>query len=234
MIESLYGKTFVILGSQLAVTWLTTLLLIGLFRWLHRAKVSWVTGQTNKDGQTNLDFDRETVKPYFLLILVGNFASFIALYLFGIDDLAIGIPLFTVWSVLTGLMVGFSLLAVDENLGGKVLGLTALIIFAAALIGTQTGIDFTFLDHGLSIALYLLIAAGLLRLFLSINGWVQRMMALSGIVVFTGYLLLDFYRLSQMSGDLKANNWQSAMVLAINLYLDIINLFLDLLDWMSG
>jgi FtsH-binding integral membrane protein len=43
-----------------------------------------------------------------------------------------------------------------------------------------------------------------------------------------GYLLYDFNLLEQRM-NLGDDSWSSAVIIAVNLYLDIINLFLDLL-----
>ncbi|TAN41813.1 MAG: hypothetical protein EPN22_14200 [Nitrospirae bacterium] len=235
MIETLYGKTFMILGFQLGVTWLSTVCLIGLFRRLYlRYQVEWVDGQPDADGNLNLDLNWEVVKPYFWTLLITNFMLFLALMFYGTTNLYIGIPLFTFWSVLTGFELALCLISVDENLGGRVLALTALITVAAGLIGAKSGIDFYFLDGILFFSLLLLIIFGFIRIFYSIPRWGQRVAAFFGVVVFTGYLLYDFNRLSAMNKNAAANTWGNAMEISISIYLDIINLFLDLLDLLSN
>ena len=49
-----------------------------------------------------------------------------------------------------------------------------------------------------------------------------------GVLIFTGYLLYDFDMLKKQmnAGD---DSWSTAIQIAVNLYLDIINLFLDIL-----
>ncbi|HTJ96536.1 MAG TPA: Bax inhibitor-1 family protein [Rhodocyclaceae bacterium] len=232
MLETLYAKTFLILGGQLVVTWLSTILMLGWFRRLYYAKTAWVDGETTLDGQLDIDLDWEFVKPYFWALLVLDVVVFFALLNYR-DNMTIGLPLFTLWSVLTGFELALCLVSVDENLGGKVLALTALITLAAGLIGAQSGIDFSFLRGGLFSALLLLIGFGLIRIFFSIPRWIQRLGAFAGVIVFTGYLLFDFNRLSKASAIAAADTWPTAMRLAISIYLDIINLFLDLLDLLS-
>ena len=50
-----------------------------------------------------------------------------------------------------------------------------------------------------------------------------------GVVIFSLYLIYDFNYLEKAiaAGD---NSWGTAVRVAVNLYLDIINLFLDLLE----
>lgn len=230
---SLYEKTFLILGSQLALTWLSTLLLIGRLRRLYHARSAWVGGSIGTNGQLDLHLDWSSVKPWFYTLLALDFGVFLILLFFGRHDLSYGVPLFSLWSVLGGLLLALCLVSVDENLGGRVLGLTALITLAAGLIGSRSGIDFSSLRGPLHSALLLLIVIGILRLFVAIDGWLRRLIALAGIAVFTGYLLYDFHKLSRLNQMEAANDWEVAMSMAISIYLDILNLFLDLLDLLS-
>ncbi|MBV2133912.1 Bax inhibitor-1 family protein [Pseudomonas sp. MAP12] len=230
---TLYEKTFLILGSQLALTWLSTLILIGLLRRQYHAQSRWVGGSIGMDGKLDLHLDWYYVKPWFYALLSLNFGAFLILLFFARHDLSYGIPLFSLWSVLGGLSLALCLVSVDENLGGRVLGLTALITLAAGLVGSRSGIDFSPLREPLFNALLLLIAIGIFRLFVAIGGWLRRLVALMGIAVFTGYLLHDFHKLSRLNREEAANSWETAMSLAISIYLDVINLFLDLLDLLS-
>lgn len=233
MLDTLYGKTFLILGSQLGVTWISTVILLAVFRNLYYSRVAWISGGIDDRGNLDLDLDWATVKLYFWALFATNFAVFLVLLFFGQSNLYLGIPLFTLWSILTGIELALCLISVDENLGAKVLALTALITCAAGVIGAQSGIDFSFLRAGLFGALILLIIYGLVRIFFSIPRWIQRLWAFFGIVVFTGYLLYDFHRLSLLSENEAANTWSAAMRISISIYLDIINLFLQLLDLLS-
>ena len=233
MLDSLYGKTFLILGSQLGLTWLVTIISLGVFRNLYWSQVSWVNGGVNEDGNLDLDLDWETIKPYFYALLIIDILVFLALLFYGESNLLYGIPLFCVWSILTGIELALCLISVDENLGGKVLALTTLITCAAGLIGAKSGIDFSFLGKGLFLSLLLLIVFGLVRTFFSIPRWIQRLVAFFGVITFTGYLLYDFNRLSQLSEYASSNSWSTAIRVSISIYLDVINLFLDLLDLIS-
>lgn len=233
MLETLYGKTFLILGSQLGITWLSTIILLSMLRNFYYSKAAWVSGGIDERGNLDLDLDWETIKPYFWALLVADFAVFLVLLFYGQSNLLLGIPLFTFWSILTGFELALCLISVDENLGAKVLALTALITCAAGLIGALSGIDFSFLRTGLLGSLLLLIVYGLVRIFFSIPRWIQRLWAFFGTVVFTGYLLYDFHRLSLLSEHAASNTWATAIRVSISIYLDIINLFLQLLDLLS-
>jgi uncharacterized protein len=233
MFETLFAKTFTILGSQLFVTWLTTVGVIAWIRHLYFTNAECVTGTTDAEGKLDLDIDWDSIKLYFYVLLVVDFAVFLFLLFKGTNNLVIGIPLFTIWSILTGIELALALISVDENLGGKVLAITATMTFMAAGVGIYSGIKFAALGPFLFIALTLLLLGNLIRLFISIPRTSQRIMAFFGVVTFSGYLLFDFGRLEVLAHHPDNNSWYVAMDLAINIYLDIINLFLHLLDLLS-
>lgn len=195
--------------------------------------MDWISGAIGDDGSLDMSLNWSVVQPYFWMLLLADFGVFLLLLLFGESSLAIGIPLFTLWSVLTGFELALCLVSVDENLGCKVLALTALITLAAGLVGAKSGIDFSMLNGVLFISLLMLILFGLVRIFFSIPRWIQRVSALFGVIVFIGYLMFDFNRLHQLNDQVSANTWAVAMRISIKIYLDIINLFLDLLDLLS-
>ncbi|AEV24455.1 FtsH-interacting integral membrane protein [Azospira oryzae PS] len=226
MLDTLYGKTFLILTIQLALTWASTFLFILWLRQRYYARAAWVGGSPLESGELDLELDWQAVAPWFWLLLGVDVAVFLLLLFVGQHHLAIGLPLFCLWSLLTGIELALALVSVDENLGGKVLALTAMLTFAAFLVGAYAGIDFSFLGSTLFAGLTLVLLGGLYRLLFSISdGW-RRLLALFGCAVFVGYLVFDFNRLTRS----PRNDWEKALDLAISLYLDIINLFLHLLD----
>ncbi len=234
MFETLYAKTFAILGLQLFITWLVTVLVIKSVTALYYANAPGISGTTNEDGLLDLVIDSAMIKPYLIGLLVFDGIIFLALLLIGTDIPTIGIPLFCAWSILTGISLALSLISVDENLGGKVLAITVTVTAVCAVIGIYSGIDFGFMGGFLLIALLGLLAANIVRLFVAIPRASQRVVAGFGVVVFTGYLLFDFNRLAKLHGNADANTWSIAMDLSIEIYLDIINFFLHLLDLMSN
>jgi len=68
---------------------------------------------------------------------------------------------------------------------------------------------------------------GLLNIFFFHSKMFSLVRAYLGAIIFTFYLLFDFSRLEKMAGD---ESWGAAIEIAVNIYLDIINLFLDLLE----
>lgn len=104
---------------------------------------------------------------------------------------------------------------------------TALAVLSTAGMVFLTNINFGFLGGFLFIALVILIVMSLLNGFFFHSPLFAMVRAYLGVVIFTLYLLFDFDRLEKMAGD---QSWGAAIDIAINIYLDIINLFLELLQ----
>ena len=230
MLDTLYGKTFLILGSQLGITWLCTLFILGWVRHRHHAQAEWVIGGLNQHGSLDLEVDWGMIKPYFWTLLIADIAVFAVMFFFGQSNLYVGVPLFTLWSLLTGFTLALALISVDENLGTQVLGLMTLFTVAAGLAGIYSRIDFSFLNAGLFFSLLLIVAFGLIRILFAIPRWLQRLLALFSVLVFAAYLIFNFNRLSIMTASEATNTWPTAMQTSINIYVNVINLFFQLLD----
>ena len=114
-----------------------------------------------------------------------------------------------------------------HNVVFQALFATALAVFSTAGIVFLTSIDFGFLGGFLLISLIMLIVMGLLNIFFFHSKIFSLVRAYIGAVIFILYLLFDFNRLEKMAGD---ETWGVAIDIAVNIYLDIINLFLDLLE----
>lgn len=114
-----------------------------------------------------------------------------------------------------------------HNIVFQALFATAIAVFATAGTVFLTSIDFGFLSSFLLISLIILVIMGLLNIFFFRSKIFSLARAYIGAVIFTLYLLFDFNRLEKMAGD---ESWDTAIDIAINIYLDIINLFLNLLE----
>jgi FtsH-binding integral membrane protein len=125
------------------------------------------------------------------------------------------------------------MLEMDENDGLRAILLTCFITVAAAIVGMYSGIDFSFMRSFLFFGLCALILIGLVRLFFGMTTAMIRAKAIAGAILFSLYLVYDFNRLKQI-GDLGVNDWSTALQIAISIYLDILNLLLEILDAMGN
>lgn len=206
------SKTFIILTGSLLMAWLGCMFAARLY---------------NSALQTQ---DYQTVKRYTTWALIVNIGAFILLLfmrgLFPINMLLMG--LFTAAS---GFSLGVYFVAYKDT-AQKALGLTILTTFLTGLIAMYSGLDFAWLGKFLFIGLIVIVIYSIIRIFANIKG--QRIMAGLGVLIFTGYLLFDFNHLSKLKGIAAANNWENALNFAISIYLDIINLFISLMNLMSS
>lgn len=115
-----------------------------------------------------------------------------------------------------------------QNVVFQAMTATTIAVLATASIVFTSSFDFSVIGGFLFISLLVLIIMGLLNYFVFKSRKFSLIRAYFGVMIFTGYLLYDFDMLKkQMSlGD---DSWSTAIKIAVNLYLDIINLFLDIL-----
>jgi len=108
----------------------------------------------------------------------------------------------------------------------QALMLTAAIFISLSAYTLTSKKDFTFLGAGLSAGLIVLIFWGLLNMFFPFNMGFRMVFSLLGALLFAGYILYDT---SQIMHNLGPDDYIEA---SISLYLDIINLFLYLLEFL--
>jgi len=106
----------------------------------------------------------------------------------------------------------------------QALMLTAAIFLSLTAYTLNTKSDFSFLGAGLFAGLIVMIFWGLLNMIFDFGIGGRMVFSLFGALLFAGYILYDT---SQILHNLGPDDYIEA---AINLYLDIINLFLYLLE----
>ena len=105
---------------------------------------------------------------------------------------------------------------------------TTTAVFLAAAANYMLDTDFGFLGLFLFIALAALVVMRILNLFIYKSNNLRMLSAYAGVVIFTLYLLFDLNTLEKRI-EMGDESWGTAIRVSVNLYLDIINLFLDLL-----
>ena len=110
---------------------------------------------------------------------------------------------------------------------------TTLAVIIAGSIVALIPTDFSFLGIFLWISLLALIFMEILNAFVFKSERRRLLYSYAGVVIFSLYLIYDFNALEKAiaRGD---NSWGTAVDIAVNLYLDIINLFLDLLEILAA
>ena len=232
---SLITKTFLILGSQLSLVFGICLLVIKKSRLAASEKrqflgVSFTEG-VNEKGELDLQPIEEgsglkhlTTICIIAMILMVVSSSFSLLW---------GLITMTITSVTLGPVLGMMMLNMDENDGLRALKATLMITLAAAVLGLYSGLDFSGMGVYLGTALLILIIVRLVMLFTSFANEFRRVIASTGALLFCLFLLFDFSRLARLDEN-GVNDWGTALQIAVSLYLDIINLLLELLEAMES
>ena len=234
METSLIFKTFVILGFQLTLVFGICLFVIKMSR-TAASKGSQFMGitfseRTNSKGELDLQPD-DTSAGLQILTWVWIASMFAMVYTQSFS-FTWGLITMTISSLSLGPVLGMIMLNMDENDGLRALRLTILITFGAGAIGLYSGLDFSGLGIYLFYALIGLILLRLVMLFTQFASGQRRLIAIGGAILFTLFLLYDFNRLAAMNNQ-GVNNWEAALRIAVSLYLDIINLLLEILEAMD-
>lgn len=179
--------------------------------------------------------------PDLLRVLIGNRLVFFALIIAQLglvfflsaraDRLAPGTAagLFTLYSALNGVTLSVILLAYTGESVTMTFVVTAGMFGALALFGSTTKRSLAGAGQFFMMGLIGLILASILGMFWH-NDALQFLISVVGVIVFTGLTAYDAQRLKQMALALPEGQVGSyAVVGALSLYLDFINLFLMLL-----
>jgi uncharacterized protein len=184
--------------------------------------------------------------PDLLRVLVGNRLVFFALVIAELglvfflsaraDRLAPGTAagLFAIYSALNGVTLSAVLLAYTGESVTMTFVVTAGMFGALAFFGSTTKRSLAGAGQFFMMGLVGLILASLIGMFWH-NDALQFLISIVGVIVFTGLTAWDAQRLKQMALALPEGQVGSyAVVGALSLYLDFINLFLMLLRLTGG
>jgi FtsH-binding integral membrane protein len=141
--------------------------------------------------------------------------------------------LFVAYSALTGVTLSFVLLAYTGESVATTFVVTAGMFGALAAYGTVTRRSLQGVGQFLFMGLVGLVLASLVGMFWHNDG-LQFVISFIGVIVFTGLAAYDAQRLKEMALAMpKGQTGAYAIVGALALYLDFINLFLFLLRFMG-
>jgi uncharacterized protein len=142
--------------------------------------------------------------------------------------------LFVVYAALNGVTLSFVFLAYTGESVASTFVVTAGMFGAMALYGSTTKRSLAGVGQFLFMGLIGLVLASLVGIFWH-NDALQFVISAVGVIVFTGLAAWDAQRLKQMALAIPEGQAGSmAIVGALALYLDFINLFLFLLRFLGG
>lgn len=138
---------------------------------------------------------------------------------------------FTIYSVLNGAVLSFVFLAYTMTSITQVFFITAGTFGAMAFIGTTTKRDLTKFGGILLMGLIGIIIASIVNLFVG-SSMFDLILSYIGVLLFVGLTAWDAQQIKRalyMAPDAGESAQKIALLGALNLYLDFINLFLYLL-----
>ena len=142
--------------------------------------------------------------------------------------------LFIAYSALTGVTFSVILLAYTGASIATTFVVTAGMFGALALYGTTTARSLAGIGQFVFMGLIGLVLAAVVGMFWQ-NAALEFMIAVVGVIVFTGLTAWDAQRLRQMATTVPEGRLGSYAILgALSLYLNFINLVLFLLRFMGG
>ena len=173
------------------------------------------------------------------LVFLGLFAAQLGLVFYlsaRVDRLSAGTAtgLFLLYSALTGVTLSVILLAYTGASIATTFVVTAGMFGALSVFGATTKRSLAGMGQFVFMGLIGLVLASIVGMFWN-NDALQFLISVVGVIVFTGLTAWDAQRLKQMATTLPADRVGSyAVVGALSLYLNFINLFLFLLRFMGG
>ncbi|MEY8463636.1 Bax inhibitor-1/YccA family protein [Streptococcus merionis] len=143
------------------------------------------------------------------------------------------LPLFLIYSVINGYTLSFIIARYTQTTVLQAL-LSATLMFAVmATIGVTVKKDLSGMARALMGALVGVIIASIVNLFMS-NGAMAYIISIITVLIFAGLIAWDNQRIRQVYFELDGQVPTGWIVsLALNLYLDFINLFIHLLSILS-
>lgn len=146
-------------------------------------------------------------------------------------SLSVATLLFIVYSVLNGALLSSVFLVYTASSVATVFFITAGTFAAMALIGYTTKTDLSSMGKILLMALIGMIIATIVNIFVKSTG-LELIISYIGVLVFVGLTAYDSQKIKQMllqAPDASEGAQKVALLGALSLYLDFINLFLYLL-----
>jgi FtsH-binding integral membrane protein len=134
---------------------------------------------------------------------------------------------YLLYSFVSGLTISVIFVAFEFASIIMVFGLTSLVFLVFSLIGYFTKIDLTKFGTILMMGLLAIIVASIINIFIS-SYQLDLVTTIIAIVIFMGFIMYDIQKIKRMSLVITDPN-KAAIIGALQLYLDFINLFIRLL-----
>ena len=145
--------------------------------------------------------------------------------------------LFSLTSISFGPLLAVVMLEMDENDGFTALKIVLMVTILTGFIGYSDFYSFsenTIFGGVLLLCLFALLLFNFARFFMEFSRQTTRLAAIAGATLFSFFLIYDFNYIKNQSSLFDRNDWNTAVEMAFILYLDIINLLLEILEAMGN
>ncbi|MDI1229278.1 MAG: Bax inhibitor-1/YccA family protein [bacterium] len=202
--------------------------------------VAFLTAQTPEllNAMYSVGSDQAVaMKPLGWVIMLAPLG--VVIYLsFGLKSMSLGAAQLSFWAY--AILIGLSLAVIFLGYAGadiaRVFFITAVTFAGMSLYGYATRRDLTSLGSFLFVGLFGIIIASLVNMFLQSSA-MQFALSVLGVVVFVGLTAFDTQKLKRLYAEMGSDGeWASkvAVMGALTLYLDFLNIFLFLLRLMGN
>lgn len=163
------------------------------------------------------------------LLFIGMFASIGLIIALGIKrkDAPMNMYLLAAFTFVEAYTVGTVVTFYDQLIVLQAFGLTMATVIALTVYTFQSKKDYSTWGAGLFSMLWILILGGIMQLFLR-SELMELGLAIAGALLFSGFIVFDTHMLIHKLSP------EEYILAAINLYLDIINLFLEILKILNS
>ncbi|MDB9964138.1 Bax inhibitor-1/YccA family protein [Vicingaceae bacterium] len=214
-VSTFLANVFTYMGGALAIT--------GLLAYWFGSTPSLITYLINPlGGATILGYVVMFSPLAFVLVMSFAFKKLSSFALLG---------LFILYAAVMGLSMSFIFLAYTASSIASTFFITAATFGVMAVLGYTTKQDLTKFGSILIMALIGIIIASVVNMFLG-NGMLDIIISCVGVLVFIGLTAYDVQKLKRIGAGVEYGSESSnklAIMGALNLYLDFVNLFMMLL-----
>ena len=199
-------------------------ILSGAFAWLFLGLlICFITSYVTSMSYDIINFIYGGYKYLILLAVELGLAIFLSLRIFKMKPLT-AIICYLLYTILTGVtLTGILLVYTKESIYYVFLA-TALIFGSFALIGRYTKTDMTKWGIYLVFAIIAIVILEVVNIFL-MNNTLNMILAIVGILVFCAFTAYDVQKALHLSESIP----NASIYCAFSLFLDFINLFIDLI-----
>ncbi|KAI8063833.1 inhibitor of apoptosis-promoting Bax1-domain-containing protein [Gongronella butleri] len=136
--------------------------------------------------------------------------------------------LLALFTLLEGHLVGTVVTFYDQTIVLQALIITFGVFFGLTLFTLQSKWDFSGMMPFLFAGLSILVLAGFVQIFIPFSEGFQLALAIGGVIIFSGYILLDTYLIFNRYSP------EDYIMASVSLYMDMINLFLRILQILNA